>query len=171
MRNFITVGALSAALFFAACLGSSPSTSGQRHSLSEAGTCGDGVCDPGETHDTCANDCCQLSDGSGGGSGYGSGGGSGHGSGAGAICQAQCGNGFCDGNETHSSCPSDCCETTGDGYCVAHCGNGFCEAGEDHASCPGDCCETTGDGACVAQCGNGFCETGETAASCPADCH
>ena len=81
-----------AASAIAACIGSGGSaTTGQRHALSGSGTCGDGVCDPTETHQSCANDCCDLGSdwgsggsGSDGGSGYGSGsdGSSGYGSGS-----------------------------------------------------------------------------------------
>src|SRR5258706_1328967 len=86
-----------------------------------------------------------------------------------------CGNGFCEANETHANCPSDCCELSGSGGsgwggCIAACGNGFCEEAEDHANCPGDCCEVGADGYCKAQCGNGFCEVGEDHAGCPSDC-
>src|SRR5688572_20691587 len=82
--------------------------------------CGNGFCEAGETHASCANDCCELD--------------------ASGACAPVCGNGFCDGNETHASCASDCCETGPTGHCLPTCGNGFCEIGESNASCAGDCC-------------------------------
>src|SRR3569833_2978302 len=73
MRSLI-FGAVIAASAFGACIGSGGSTTnGQRHALSGAGTCGDGVCDPTENHGSCPNDCCDLGSGSGTGTGSGSG--------------------------------------------------------------------------------------------------
>jgi len=79
-------------------------------------TCGNGFCEIGEDHASCASDCCELT-GSGG-------------------CAATCGNGMCEAGEDHASCANDCCELTSSGSCVPVCGNGFCEVGED---CPSDC--------------------------------
>jgi hypothetical protein len=56
---------------------------------------------------------------------------------------------MCEIGESHTTCPSDCCETTGSGACVPVCGNGFCETGEDHASCAADCCAVGSSGACL----------------------
>jgi hypothetical protein len=100
-----------------------------------------------------------------------------------------CGNGTCEPNEDHVTCPIDCAakpsngsgngsgtgSSFGSGTGDTHCGNGFCEIGEDHASCPADCCELVsggsgGGGVCAPVCGNGFCEIDEDHASCPADC-
>jgi hypothetical protein len=78
--------------------------------------CGNGFCEVGEDHVSCAGDCCET--------------------GATGACLAQCGNGFCEEGEDHASCASDCCETTTAGACAPVCGNGFCEEGE---TCPGEC--------------------------------
>jgi serine/threonine protein kinase len=78
--------------------------------------CGNGFCEVGEDHVSCAGDCCET--------------------GANGACLAQCGNGFCESGEDHGSCASDCCETTSTGACAPVCGNGFCEEGE---TCPGEC--------------------------------
>jgi hypothetical protein len=51
-------------------------------------TCGNGFCEVGESHESCANDCCEL--------------------GADGACVAACGNGFCEQGETARSCPSEC---------------------------------------------------------------
>jgi hypothetical protein len=50
--------------------------------------CGNGFCEVGEDHGSCAADCCEQT-GSGG-------------------CAAVCGNGFCEDGETAASCPSEC---------------------------------------------------------------
>ena len=122
-------------------------------------TCGNGFCEPGETHGSCSNDCCET--------------------GSDGACLTVCGNGFCDGDETHTSCASDCCDVGADGYCTAQCGNGFCELakitplakvtvvrpartarvsrcaatdfaiqGRNHESCATDCCPTNTNSAC-----------------------
>lgn len=87
--------------------------------------CGDGVCDDGETHATCPEDCPGSN---------------------------TCGDGVCGSGETHASCPQDC--TCGDGTCEPDeteascpqdctpsgpCGDGICESTETMASCPADC--------------------------------
>jgi len=98
--------------------------------------CGNGTCDPGETVETCGNDCkkaqcgdqvCSVSE-------------------AGtpcADCAASCGNGACDAGESRSTCPKDC------GYC----GDGKCPNGEETSVqpppkgveyCPQDCVKTGG---------------------------
>jgi len=130
--------------------------------------CGNGACDPGEDHASCASDCAAPNTGSGTGSGTGHGSGSGNGSGWGSgwgsgsgsglgwgagsgsgAGSAACGNGFCEVGEDHASCASDCCELTGSGGCVAICGDLMCEVGEDHASCPSDCCQLSAQGTCL----------------------
>jgi hypothetical protein len=68
-----------------------------------------------------------------------------------------CGDGFCSGSETSTSCPQDCSTDP-------VCGDGFCNGGETNASCPQDC-PPTGP-----VCGNSTCEAGETNANCPQDC-
>jgi hypothetical protein len=78
--------------------------------------CGNGFCETGEDHVSCAADCCET--------------------GPTGACLAQCGNGFCESGEDHGSCASDCCETTSTGACAPVCGNGFCEEGE---TCPSEC--------------------------------
>lgn len=74
--------------------------------------CGNGVCDPGESHAICPTDC-PTSGGGGGGS------------------TAVCGDHVCNGNETATSCPRDC---------TNYCGNGRCDPGEGDTTCPEDCC-------------------------------
>jgi hypothetical protein len=75
-------------------------------------TCGDGVCEVGETHATCPEDCKSV-----------------------------CGDGVCDSDETKASCPQDCGSGSGSGSGsdAAVCGNNKCETGETVSSCPADC--------------------------------
>ncbi|MFH2005235.1 MAG: hypothetical protein ABI333_01485 [bacterium] len=81
----------------------------------------------------------------------------------------------CDLGENHTSCPSDCLLSCGDGTCDA--------ATETPRNCPYDCFGTCGDGVCIANetangcpadcpasCGDGTCDAGEDAATCPSDC-
>jgi hypothetical protein len=95
---------------------------------------------------------------------------------------AQCGDGVCNGTETHDSCCSDC-GCVGDkecksGQCVAPaaCGDGTCNANESQTSCCEDCgCpsgKTCDSGSCVAiaKCGDGVCNGSETKSSCCEDC-
>jgi hypothetical protein len=49
---------------------------------------------------------------------------------------SKCGDGTCDDDEDHWTCPEDC-EPPEPG-----CGDGICAAGEDYATCPQDCFET-----------------------------
>jgi hypothetical protein len=116
-------------------------------------TCGDGRCDASEAPTTCPADCGEPS---------------------------TCGNGTCEFNENPTSCPADCAEADpcGDGRCEApetarscpadcagssSCGDGVCTADESASSCPADCTEAGG-------CGDGVCTADESASSCPADC-
>ena len=58
--------------------------------------CGNGFCEAGEDHASCAADCCEL---------------------VGSSCAPVCGNGFCEQGESHGSCASDCCALGSDGEC------------------------------------------------------
>jgi hypothetical protein len=152
-------------------------------------TCGDGVCDVGES---CAADCAAAACGNG-------------------ICEpgedaascpldctTTCGNGVCEVGE-ELACSLDC-NVCGDGICGAGeacptdcdvggdtCGDGVCSGTETSASCPTDCGvgrDTCGDGVCggtetstscpgdcnIETCGDGTCDAGETSESCPSDC-
>ena len=75
-------------LCFGGCSSEDEHAGGQQLALSSTDphantTCGNGFCEPGEAHSSCANDCCEL--------------------GPNDACVARCGNGFCEGNETHAS--------------------------------------------------------------------
>ncbi len=96
-----------------------PGDSGSGSGSGTATGCGNGFCEAGETHESCASDCCEVDEG--------------------GACRARCGNGFCEVGEDHASCAADCCELSSAGGCVPVCGNGFCEAGETPASCPSEC--------------------------------
>ena len=115
----------------------------------------------------------------------------------GEDCSPDCGNGFCDPDETPEGCTWDCamcgdgiCSTVGLDLqencpqdCVKPCGDGLCEGDEDGAGCPVDC-GPCGDGICSLlevlaaccpidcppECGNGDCDQDETEISCPIDC-
>lgn len=112
-------------------------------------SCGDGVCDTGETSASCPKDCTAST----------------------------CGNNVCDASETSTSCPADCAASAcGNGVCEndedatscaadcsdEYCGDGLCEASESTASCPMDCP--------ASECGNGLCEEDEDATTCSQDC-
>jgi len=134
-------------------------------------TCGDGVCDCGETGTTCAIDC------------------------------KTCGNGVCEAGEGPKTCKVDCCGACGDGKCKGYdcgespeacasdcgtaCGNKVCDKGETPASCAEDCkfqacgngmCEASDGGPdqcpedCAASCGDGLCNKAEDFLACPVDC-
>ena len=94
--------------------------------------CGDGVCNAGETCNSCAGDC--------------------------GVCPDSCGDGVCSADETCTSCSVDCglCpESCGDGICTADetcvscgvdcglcpdlCGDGSCDASEHCSTCDADC--------------------------------
>ena len=45
---------------------------------------------------------------------------------------SECGDGICEGDETHENCPEDCASTN-------YCGNGACDTGETMNNCPRDC--------------------------------
>ncbi|MCB9553584.1 MAG: chitobiase/beta-hexosaminidase C-terminal domain-containing protein [Myxococcales bacterium] len=142
-------------------------------------SCGDEVCQPGETCLDCPADCgfccgnlrCSPE----------------HGEDC-ATCPVDCGCGpdeRCDigARACNPACLADCddricgddgcggaCGVCVDGACDADgrcgpppaaCGDGTCDPGEDCGTCPADC------GAC---CGDGRCRGGESCATCPADC-
>ncbi|MES9992280.1 MAG: Ig-like domain-containing protein [Candidatus Thiodiazotropha sp.] len=73
--------------------------------------CDDGVCELGETCETCPQDCGQCEQ------------------------DPVCDDGVCDLDETCETCPQDC------GQCEQHpvCDDGVCESGESCDSCPQDC--------------------------------
>ncbi len=120
-------------------------------------SCGDHMCDNGETCMTCALDC--------------------------GTCPG-CGDGTCGEGETCFNCPQDCgtCKMQGCGNPP-----GICKAGFNCQNCPMDCgqCPSCGDGTCESNencyscqqdcgkcqgCGDGTCQSNETCASCPEDC-
>ncbi len=98
-----------------------------------AQACGDGVCGPDESAQSCPDDC--------------------------GAPPPQCGDGACEAGEDAQSCPDDCAEddgpVCGDGQCDEGedntscpddcdapgpvCGDGQCDEGEDNANCPDDC--------------------------------
>src|SRR5689334_17493011 len=99
MRSLVTSFAI-LLMSLVAC-SSEDATSGNSHPLAlwwtdphASGTCGNGFCESGESHASCANDCCDAD--------------------ANGACVSVCGNGFCDGDESHASCPNDCCEVGAD---------------------------------------------------------
>lgn len=59
--------------------------------------CGNGFCEVGEDHSTCAEDCCEL---------------------LGSGCAPACGDHVCEPSESHASCPADCCELDASGNCA-----------------------------------------------------
>jgi hypothetical protein len=75
---------------------------------------------------------------------------------------AYCGDGTCDDDENHESCPNDCYEEPYDEYC----GDGVCNGFENCTSCSQDC------GACGygPYCGDGSCNGSESCSSCSGDC-
>jgi len=95
-------------------------------------TCGDGTCGTGETCSNCESDCGE--------------------------CMSSCGDSVCSSDEDCRSCSTDC------GLCVFQCGDGTCSYGETCSSCSSDC------GECQSVCGNGNCEEGEDCSTCESDC-
>jgi hypothetical protein len=134
---------------------SSSSTTNASSSSSGMGpSCGDTVCQAGETFENCPQDCppsppCEHD-----------------------VCET--GDALMLGCDpcVDTVCAEDgfCCSDSWDGQCIGAaenlcaagcCGNGIC-AGEDCDSCPADC------GMCV--CGDSDCNGGETCTDCAADC-
>jgi hypothetical protein len=124
--------------------------------LGQAGSCGNGTCDPGEYPATCPADC-KCGDG---------------------VCAPAevgncvvdcgfCGNGLRDPWETPKTCPRDAPVAAGDGSCDAS------EVGTGSPDCGcGATSATFSDFAAV--CGDGACSPGghvpETCLTCPQDC-
>ncbi len=119
--------------------------------------CGDEECTPGETCESCPEDCGE--------------------------CPPECGDLECNGEETCATCVADCGEcppVCGDlecngeetcgtceadcGECPSVCGAGGCEEDEACDTCPLDC------GFCPSVCGAGGCEEDETCWDCAVDC-
>ncbi len=142
--------------------------------------CGNGTCDPGEGCDSCPGDCVPegFDDPIGvpcGGECYECPGDSPW------FCGPcfECGDGFCDLQETCFGCPEDC------GLCD-ECGNDTCDIGETCWNCPQDCGASCGPGECSAcaspfssptcepcgYCGDTSCDLarGETCGTCERDC-
>ncbi len=91
-------------------------------------TCGNGVCDPSESCETCETDC--------------------------GVCQT-CGDGFCNNGETCATCQLDCgvCDLCGDGVCTGQetCANCPGDCGQCINPCPvpiGENVEVTAE-ACI----------------------
>jgi len=149
-------------LYLAACTGMAAAMGCAEVDNSVEPRCGDGICNGGETPETCPDDCGQP---------------------------AYCGDGECNGGETSATCPEDCGEVAsicGDGVCDADetpetcpkdcavgpsCGDGRCNGDETEVTCPEDCgggTENPGFGFC----GDAVCDEddGETALNCPSDC-
>jgi len=91
----------------------------------DCGECGNGLCSGPEDQYVCPEDCPRP---------------------------IECGDLFCEYDETHESCPEDC-----------HCGWDTCDLDETPETCPEDCAETCGDGECDES-------IGEDWLRCPVDC-
>jgi hypothetical protein len=123
-----------------------------------SGSCGNSICDQGESNQTCAPDC-----------------------------QPGCGDAVCSANESTASCPNDCLAGGGAGGegNGTYCGNNICDIDESQGVCPTDCTNGCGDKVCAAPenatncpadcqnyapCGNGVCDNNESISVCPQDC-
>ncbi len=117
-------------------------------------SCGDGLCNGGETCDSCSSDCgaCKCGDGK---------------CSVGEDCAkcpgdcgaCKCGDGKCTTGEDCAKCPGDC------GACK--CGNGKCEPGETATSCAADCAIAYG---CKGKCGKSSKEPDGTSCYCDDYC-
>ena len=104
-----------------------------------------------------------------------------------SIIINSCGNNICDGDETYSTCSSDCCISDGNicstpGTSTAECCSGMCNsAGYCGIASNGDVCSIDAEcdsGYCVhdvcratsTYCGDTHCDVGETYSSCSTDC-
>ncbi|MGM0576403.1 MAG: hypothetical protein ACQEXJ_11790 [Myxococcota bacterium] len=152
--------------------------------------CGDGVCQAGESPESCALDCGPCGDGT---CGIGEDAQVDGGLACPADCAPECGDGICEDAETPESCRFDCggcgdglCGPNDDGCfedCLFGCGDGTCNALVEQETCPQDCPPECGDGECgatesplscpadCATCGDGMCTGGEDEASCFDDCN
>jgi hypothetical protein len=127
--------------------------------------CGDGICAPGETCDTCPDDCGACG-------------------GTGSCCEAQEGPGCDDPTIQACVCLQDsfCCDYTWDEVCVEEvatfncgdcvgggCGNGACDNDEDCLICPADCGACAGTGCCEAHATPSCDDAGISACVCAQD--
>ena len=123
--------------------------------------CGDGVCGPNETCETCEKDC-------------------------GPCVVPVCGDTVCDPTETCQSCEKDCGPCPVGNCCEAHEIPGCDDKAVEACVCAKDgfCCQTAWDGLCVqeveqfgcglcgapATCGDAVCDPTETCVNCEKDC-
>ena len=113
-------------------------------------SCGNNVCETGESSDNCCKDCGCTS---------------------GMCCDNVCKTPVCGSNPECSdgnSCTTDTCQNAG--QCNAQCTHtqiNSCTSGD--GCCPSGCTSAT-DSDCSASCGNGVCDAGEGCSNSPQDC-
>jgi len=112
---------------------------------------------------------------------------------AGCLCPGdappECGDGFCNGDETYETCPVDCnapgecangevedCDESGECWTEAWIGDGYCDGtaqqyGADLCCYDGDGGDCTEAECADSFCGDGACNGDETYETCPADCN